>query len=89
MLDPKATVNESDGLRKETCGKSRDPYRLMTMSPLYPLGQHCSTGIHNETVKELTLFSAFINDGITASNLESRGNVIISLIESKILSYLP
>ena len=34
--------------------------RLMTMSPLYPFGEPCSTGNHNKTVKKLTLFSAII-----------------------------
>ena len=33
--------------------------RLMTMSPLYPGGKPCSTRTHNETVKNLALFSAF------------------------------
>ena len=31
----------------------------MTMSPLYPCGKLCSTGTHNETVKNLVLFSTF------------------------------
>ena len=33
--------------------------RPMTMSHLYTCGKPCSTGTHNETVKKLTLFSAF------------------------------
>ena len=37
------------------------PPGLMMMSPLYPWGKPCSTGTHNETVKNLTLFSAIIN----------------------------
>ena len=32
----------------------------MTMSPLYPCGQICSTGTRNETVKRLILFSALM-----------------------------
>ena len=35
--------------------------RLMTMSPLYPCGIPCSIGTHNETVKNLALFSSIIN----------------------------
>ena len=31
----------------------------MTMSPLYPSGKPCSTGTHNETVKNLALSPAF------------------------------
>ena len=33
--------------------------RLTTLIPLYPWGKSCPTGTHNETVKKLTLFSAF------------------------------
>ena len=33
---------------------------LMTMSPLYPCGKPCSRGTHNETVKNLGLFSSII-----------------------------
>ena len=33
--------------------------RLMTMSPLYSCGKPCSTGTHNETVKNLTQLTAF------------------------------
>ena len=45
------------------------------MSPLYLCGKPCSTGTQNETVKRLTLFSAFIRRimiVITAPNLKSR-----------------
>ena len=35
--------------------------RRMTMSPLYPCGKPCSRGTHNETVKNLALFSSIIN----------------------------
>ena len=47
-------------------GKSTDVpcIRLITMSPLYPCREPCSTGTHHETVKNLTLFSSIIN-GIT------------------------
>ena len=31
------------------------------MSPLYPCGKPCSRGTHNETVKNLALFSSIIN----------------------------
>ena len=56
--------------------------RLTTMSPLYPFGEPCSTGTHNETVKKLTIFCLYQGYyvGITASSLESRGNVISFLI---------
>ena len=30
--------------------------RVMTMSPLHPCSKPCSTGTHNETVKNLTLY---------------------------------
>ena len=43
--------------------------RLMTMSPLYPSGNACSAGFHNETVKKLTLFCAFINQIMMESRL--------------------
>ena len=33
--------------------------RLITMSPLYPGSKPCSTGTHNETVKNLALSHAF------------------------------
>ena len=33
----------------------------MTMSPLYPCVKPFSTGMHNETVKKLTLSTAFVN----------------------------
>ena len=35
--------------------KQTHQLRLMTMSPLYPCGKHCSTGAHNETAKNLAL----------------------------------
>ena len=43
--------------------------RIMTMNPLYPCGKPCSTGTHNETVKKLTQFSAFINRIMMESRL--------------------
>ena len=56
--------------------------RLMTMSPLYPCGKPCSTETHNETVKNLALFSAIIN-GINGFESQSRGSVFNSSLESK------
>ena len=52
----------------------------MTMSPLYPCGKLCSRGTHNETVKNLALFSSIISDGITASNLNPVG--VFSILQS-------
>ena len=43
--------------------------RLMTMSPLYPCGKPCSRGTHNETVKNLALFSSIINGIMMESRL--------------------
>ena len=48
--------------------KHQDP-RLMTMSPLYPCGKPCSRGTHNETVKNLALFSSIINGIMKESRL--------------------
>ena len=55
--------------------------RLMMIGPLYPCGKPCYTGTDNETVKKLTPFFCLHlsnYDGITASNLESHGNVVFS-----------
>ena len=43
--------------------------RLMTMSPLHPCGKPCSTGTHNETVKNLALIAAIINGIMMKSRL--------------------
>ena len=43
--------------------------RLMTMSPLYPCGKPCSRGTHNETVKNLALFSSIISGIMNESRL--------------------
>ena len=43
--------------------------RLMTMSPLYPCGKPCSRGTHDETVKNLALFSSIINGIMKESRL--------------------
>ena len=43
--------------------------RLMMMSPLYLCGKPCSTGTHNDTVKQLTLFSAVVNGIMIESRL--------------------
>ena len=51
------------------------PCRLMAMSPLYPCGKPCSTGPHNQTVKNLAPFSA-----IMASNLNPVG--ALSILQS-------
>ena len=63
--------------------------RLMMISPLYPNGKPCSRGTHNETVKNLALFSSIINGMMKELRLR------ISIpwecfqfsIESKILSH--
>ena len=53
------------------------------MSPLNPYSKLCLTGTQNETVRKLTLFSAFINRIMMESqNLESLGNVV-NRIESR------
>ena len=52
----------------------------MTMSPLYSCGKPCSKGTHTETMKNLALLSSVINDGITASNLNSMG--VFSILQS-------
>ena len=60
---------------------------LGQVHPFYRSSKPCSTGTHNETVKKLALVPAFIisnYDGITASYLESRLNVISCSIESKV-----
>ena len=64
--------------------------RLMTISPLYPCGKPCSRGTHNETVKNLALFSSIINGIMKKSRLRipSRGSVFYSPIKSKISSHL-
>ena len=64
--------------------------RLMTMSPLYSCGKPCSRGTHNETMKNLALFSSIINGIMKYHALESpsRGSVFNASIESKILSHL-
>ena len=36
-------------------------YRIMMVSPFHPCSKSCSTGTHNETVKNLSLFSSIIN----------------------------
>ena len=64
------------------CLKTR--YRFKTMSPLYPCVKPCSTGNHNETMKQLTLESLFLT---SALNLESRPKVISSSVKSKFSSY--
>ena len=65
-------------------------YRLIIMvSPLNPCGKSCSTGTRNETVKKLSLFSAFDRsnyDEITASNLESRSLISNHGLNSRISS---
>ena len=43
--------------------------RLMTMNPLYPCGKPCSRGTHNETVKNLVLFSSITNGIVKESRL--------------------
>ena len=43
--------------------------RLMRMSPLYPCGKLCSKGTHNETLKNLALFSSIINGIMMESRL--------------------
>ena len=64
--------------------------RLMTMSPLHPCGKPCSKGTHNETVKNLALFSSIINGIMKNHGFESPslGSVFNSSIEPKILSHL-
>ena len=47
--------------------------RLMTMSPLYPWGKPCSRGTHDETEKNLAIFSSIIN----AIMMESRPRISI------------
>ena len=42
----------------------------MAMNPLYPCGKRCSTGTQNETVKQLTVFYAIINEIIIESRLQ-------------------
>ena len=64
--------------------------RFVTTSPLHPCGEPCSTEIHNETVKKadpILCNHQWNYDGIMASNIESCGNVISSLIKSKIPTY--
>ena len=51
----------------------------MTMRPLYPCGKPCPTGIHNEILKKLTLFSASIN-GI----MEAKASNLFNRIENSI-----
>ena len=41
----------------------------MTMSPLHPCGKPWSAGTHNETVKNLALFSEIINGIMLESRL--------------------
>ena len=62
----------------------------MTMGPLYPCGQPCSRGTHNETAKNLALFSSIINGIMMKSRLRISipWSVFNSSIESKILSHL-
>ena len=43
--------------------------RLMTMSPSYPCGKPRSRGTHNETAKNLALFSSIINGIMKESRL--------------------
>ena len=43
--------------------------RLIVMSPLYPCDKPCSRGTHNETTKNLVLFSSIINGILIDSRL--------------------
>ena len=55
----------------------------MMISPLYPFGKPCSTGTHNETVKKLTLFFAFINRILMESRLRISNPVgMLSVLQS-------
>ena len=57
-------LTEISETRQYELQATRTTTRLMTMRPLYPCGKPCSRGTHNETVKNLALFSSIIN-GIT------------------------
>ena len=65
----------------------------MMMSPLYACGKPCSRGSHNETVKNLLLFSSIISGIMMESHLRisipwELGSFFNSSMESKIPSHL-